>query len=168
MVQKQVMSGELFKKTTLIFGCGNILLGDDGFGPAVVERLHAAYGDHLPPEAEALDVGTSIREILFDLILSPVKPKQLIILDAVQQSGRAPGEVFEIGVDDLPAVKIHDFSLHQFPTVNLLQELKEHTDLDIRIIAVQVRDIPEEVRPGLSPPVAQAVDLACQKILALL
>lgn len=162
------MAGELTKKSTLIFGCGNILLGDDGFGPAVVERLNTAYRDRLPPEAEALDVGTSIREILFDLILSPDKPQRLIILDAVDQPGRTPGEIFAIGVEDIPAVKVHDFSLHQFPTVNMLQELKEHTNLDIRIIAVQIKEIPEQVQPGLSPPVAQAVDQACRAVLELL
>jgi coenzyme F420 hydrogenase subunit delta len=158
----------VLQKSTLIFGCGNTLLGDDGFGPAVVERLQAAYKDRLPPEAEALDVGTSIREILFDLILSPERPQRLIILDAVDQEGRSPGEVFEIGVDDLPAVKVHDFSLHQFPTVNMLKELKEHTRMEVRILVVQVKEIPEEVRPGLSPPVARAVDRACLSVLEMI
>ena len=26
-------------KNVLVFGCGNILLGDDGFGPRVIEEL---------------------------------------------------------------------------------------------------------------------------------
>lgn len=158
---------ELFSKTTLICGCGNTLLGDDGFGPAVVERLNSVYAHRLPADAAALDVGTSIRELLFDMILSPVKPRRLIIVDAVDQPGRRPGEIFELRVEDIPAVKVHDFSLHQFPTVNLLQELTEHTGVEVHLVAVQIEEIPPEVRPGLSPPVAQAVERACEAVLDL-
>ena len=31
---------EMFEKRVLIFGCGSILWGDDGFGPAVIECLN--------------------------------------------------------------------------------------------------------------------------------
>ena len=58
----------IFEKSILIFGCGNILWGDDGFGPAVIAHLKEHY--LLPDDVLALDVGTSIRDILFDLILS--------------------------------------------------------------------------------------------------
>ena len=50
-------------KSILIFGCGNTLWGDDGFGPAVIEHLHRHY--QLP---EDVIVGTSIRDLLFDLV----------------------------------------------------------------------------------------------------
>ena len=33
------MFQELETKRVLILGCGNVLMGDDGFGPAVVEQL---------------------------------------------------------------------------------------------------------------------------------
>ena len=45
--------------STLIFGCGNTLMGDDGFGPAVVEKLNA--GSRLPESVEAIDAMTGIR-----------------------------------------------------------------------------------------------------------
>lgn len=157
------MLSEIIQKSTLIFGCGNILLGDDGFGPAVIKHLKENYA--LPEEVLALDVGTSIREILFDLILSDKKPKKIIIVDAVTHPGRTPGEVFEIGVEDIPTQKSADFSLHQFPTVNMLKELKEHTGIEITIIVAQVEEIPEELREGLSLALAAAMDKACQRIL---
>jgi coenzyme F420 hydrogenase subunit delta len=56
---------EMFEKSILIFGCGNILWGDDGFGPAVIQCLNEQY--RLPADVLALDVGTSIRDLLFDL-----------------------------------------------------------------------------------------------------
>jgi len=158
------MTSQMFEKRVLIFGCGNLLWGDDGFGPAVVQRLKETHP--LPPDVLALDVGTSIREILFDLALSETKPQKLIIVDAVDYPERRPGEVFEIPVEGIPAAKTADFSLHQFPTVNLLQEIKDHTGIHIKIIVGQVQEIPEEVKPGLSDTLQGAVAAACERIMA--
>jgi coenzyme F420 hydrogenase subunit delta len=86
----------------------------------------------------------------------------------VDYPDRQPGEVFEIPVAGIPAKKTADFSLHQFPTVNLLQELHNHTEVEIHIVVAQVRELPEEVRPGLSPEVAGAIKDACARILHIL
>jgi len=158
------MTMTMFEKNILIFGCGSILWGDDGFGPAVIDCLNQKY--HLPADVLALDVGTSIRDILFDLILSEQKPRQLFIIDAVGYPDRQPGEVFEIPVEGIPETKVSDFSLHQFPTVNMLQELKEHSGIKVKIIVGQTESIPEEVRPGLSAAMQGAVVVACEKIMA--
>jgi coenzyme F420 hydrogenase subunit delta len=158
------MISELFKKSVLIFGCGNILWGDDGFGPAVIQALTERY--QLPADVMALDVGTGIRDILFDLTLSEKKPKKIFIIDAVEYPDRQPGEVFEIPVEGIPAKKTSDFSLHQFPTVNLLHELKKYSQIDIKVLVAQIDAIPEEVQPGLSPVMTRAVDTACQRLLA--
>lgn len=160
------MIGHKFAKRVLICGCGNILFGDDGFGPAVAKYLLENYP--LPEDVLVLDVGTSIRDLLFDLVLSDRKPQKIIIIDAVEHQDRQPGEVFEIPVDAIPPKKTADFSLHQFPTVNLLQELQEHTRLEIHIIVAQVQELPEEVRPGLSPAVAGAIKEAAAQILHIL
>jgi coenzyme F420 hydrogenase subunit delta len=154
---------DIFDKAVLIFGCGNILWGDDGFGPAVIERLQKDYS--LPENVLAQDVGTGIRDILFDLILSEKKPEQLIIIDAVEYPDRRPGEVFEIPVEGIPEEKTHDFSLHQFPTVNMLQELKDHGAIKVKVIAAQSGVLPEEVRPGLSEAMQEAVIAACEKVM---
>ncbi len=65
----------------------------------------------------------------------------------------------------IPEKKISDFSLHQFPTVNMLAELQETSGLQVKIIVAQTTALPEEVRPGLSEPVQRAVALACEKII---
>jgi coenzyme F420 hydrogenase subunit delta len=158
-----IMISDLFKKPILIFGCGNILWGDDGFGPAVIQRLKDYQ---VPDDVLAMDVGTSIRDILFDIVLSDEKPKKIYIIDAVEYPDRKPGEVFEIPVEGIPDKKTSDFSLHQFPTVNMLQELKEHSQIDIKIIVAQVESMPEEVTPGLSAVMVQAVDATCQRLVA--
>jgi len=158
------MISELFKKSVLIFGCGNILWGDDGFGPAVIARLKEHY--QLPDDVLALDVGTSIRDTLFDLVLSDKKPKKIFIIDAVEYPDRKPGEVFEIPVEGIPDKKTSDFSLHQFPTVNMLQELKEHSPIEVKILVAQVEYMPEEVTPGLSAVMVEAVEATCQRLMA--
>lgn len=158
------MTSGMFEKSVLIFGCGNILYGDDGFGPAVIEHLQ--HHHQLPEDVLALDVGTSIRDLLFDLILSEKKPGQLIIVDAVDYPDHRPGEVFEIPVEGIPEKKLSDFSLHQFPTVNMLAELQKGSGMQVKIIVAQTEALPEEVRPGLSKPVQRAVALAGEKIMA--
>lgn len=155
------------KDATMIFGCGNIIMGDDGFGPTVIELLHKNY--ELPDDVQAIDVGTGLREYLFDYLLAEeIRPKSIIIVDAVDFPDHGPGDVFEIRSSEIPAKKIHDFSLHQFPTVNLLQELEEHTGIKVLILAAQVEFIPDEIAPGLTPAVSKAVSETCEKISQIL
>lgn len=153
----------LFEKPILVFGCGNILFGDDGFGPAVVEHLKKHY--LLPEDVLAMDVGTSIRDTLFDLALSEKKPKKIIVVDAVDYPDRRPGEIFEIPVEGIPGKKTADFSLHQFPTINILQELKDHTGIEITVLVAQTDTLPETIQPGLSKAMEDAVVEACELIL---
>jgi coenzyme F420 hydrogenase subunit delta len=152
---------------TMVFGCGNVIMGDDGFGPAVVDELNGRYD--LPGNIQAVDVGTCVREYLFDYLLTEEgRPGKIIILDAVDFPDRSPGDVFSILPAQIPAKKIHDFSLHQFPTVNLLQELEQHTGIEVLILAAQIEHIPEEIAPGLSPAMVKAVTDACEKISQIL
>ncbi|MCK5560753.1 MAG: hydrogenase maturation protease [Thermoplasmata archaeon] len=142
----------------LILGCGNVLFGDDGFGPEVANALLDKdlqfsannNGNNHQSQVVVMNVGTSVRKILFNITLSEIKPHKIWIVDAVDK-GREPGEIFEISVDDMPEIKIDDFSLHQLPTSNLLKELKDLCKVDITVLACQVEYIPEVIEPGLSP-----------------
>lgn len=151
---------DIFTKPVLVFGCGNILIGDDGFGPSVIDHLLAHFD--LPADVAALDVGTGIRDVLFDLALMPTKPRVIFIVDAVFESGKRPGELFEIDTRGLPANKTNDFSLHMFPSVNLLDDLQERSGVRIRVLAVQAEAMPDGIRQGLSSSVSAAVPLACR------
>lgn len=150
----------------IIYGCGNIYLGDDGFGPAVIDALNTR--GFLPKKALAIDAGTSIRDQLFDFLLSEeLRPRQIIIVDSIDRDDRKPGEVFTIEPGSIPAKKLHDFSLHQFPTVNMLQELQEYTNVKVSIVVAQIKEPAQEVCEGLSPEVQLAVPTACSTILDL-
>jgi coenzyme F420 hydrogenase subunit delta len=154
---------DMHKSDTVVFGCGNVLMGDDGFGPGVIEYLEQHHV--LPKGVMALDVGTSIRDLLFDLLLSPLKPRRIFIVDAVSESGRQPGDIFELPLRQIPQCKVNDFSVHQFPSLNLLQELNDGGGVEVRILAAQTGYIPDEVQSGLSSAVQAAIPKACDWIL---
>jgi coenzyme F420 hydrogenase subunit delta len=157
---------ELLSKRTLILGCGNVLMGDDGFGPAVIKRLEQKH--QLPDDAHAEDVGTSVRDILFNITLLDRRPERIIIIDATDKPGREPGEVFEIPLDEISDKKIVDYSFHQFPTTNLLKEIRDRCGIEVAIVAAQTAAKLEEVKPGLSPPMRAAVGRAAERVMELL
>jgi coenzyme F420 hydrogenase subunit delta len=149
------------RKKIMIAGCGNKLFGDDGFGPEVVEYLIKHYS--IPENIYLMDVGTGIRKILFTLTLSEARPEIIVIIDAVDKE-RKPGEIFEISLDEIPEEKIDDFSIHQVPSSNLLKELQDLCSVKVRVMACQVKTIPETILSGLSEPVKKAVPLMAEKI----
>jgi coenzyme F420 hydrogenase subunit delta len=151
-----------YRKPILILGCGNILFGDDGFGPQVVEYLENNYS--IPGNVEVINAGCSVRNILFDVVLSPKKPDKIIIIDALDV-GKIPGEVFEIKIEDIPEKKIDDFSMHQLPTSNLLKELKDQCKVYIKIFSCQVENIPESVFIGISKVLLDSIPRVCKLIM---
>jgi len=138
-----------------------MLFGDDGFGPEVVEYLSDHY--NIPENICLLDVGTGIRKILFNISISEVRPEIIVVIDAVDK-GRKSGDIFDISLDEVPIEKIDDFSMHQVPSSNLLKELQDLCSVKVRIMACQIKTIPESVQPGLSEPVKKAVPLMAQRI----
>jgi coenzyme F420 hydrogenase subunit delta len=156
---------DYWNKEILVLGCGNVLFGDDGFGPEVVEYLQENY--KIPPEVGVINAGLGVREILFNVILYDKRPQRIIVVDAFDV-GMVPGEVFELDISEIPEKKIDDFSMHQLPTTNLLRELKSMCGVDVRIISVQIQDIPDEVAPGLSKVVEDSIPAACEKIISAL
>ena len=155
------MGPEWYDKSVLILGCGNVLLEDDGFGPAVAQQLQRDFT--IPSDVCVLDTGTSVREILFDTILSDKKPSKIVIIDAMD-CGLKPGELFNMDIDSYPKVKLDDFSLHQVPTSNLLRELRDLCGIEIVVVACQVAGACDSVNPGLSEPVNKAVEQAVELI----
>jgi coenzyme F420 hydrogenase subunit delta len=147
---------------TLVLGCGNELFGDDGFGPAVARRL-CEMAD-APQGLCAMDVGTAVRQVLLDVLLGPMRPPRIVVVDAVDLP-REPGEVWCIEASELPEVKLDDFSMHQLPTSNMLRELNDLGGVDVTCVVAQVSSFPEQVQPGLSEPVQNAVDRAVELIL---
>ncbi len=149
------------RSRVLILGCGNVLFGDDGFGPAVIEHLTENYA--VPGEVCALDVGTGVRDLLCTVALSPVRPRRVVVVDAAD-IGREPGQMTLAPIEDVVATKAGSFSLHELPTTSLLRELKECCQVDVLLVSVQPESIPETVKPGLSRRLRCAVAPVCDYI----
>jgi coenzyme F420 hydrogenase subunit delta len=150
---------------TLVLGCGNTLLGDDGFGPAVIETLKKKYD--LPPEVHAEDVGTSVGEILFDIAVSEKRPAHIVLVDTIDREGRSYGEVFEVDPNDLSEKDITSYSLHQAPTSNLLREIQKLCGIRVTVIAAQMPEAPERLTMELSENMKKAVSVAAQTVYEL-
>lgn len=156
------MAPDYCRARTLVLGVGNPLIGDDGFGPAVARWLLSETA--LPEGILVLDVGTSTQNILFNILLSQTRPERIIIVDAFD-AGRPPGEVFEVEIEQVPVNKSGDFSVHLFPSMNMLKELRDECGMEVVIISAQAEWIPEQVQEGLSPRLAAAVPLAARMVL---
>ncbi len=156
------MESWIYKKPILIFGCGNTLFGNDGFGPETVRFLNSHFS--LPEDVLAMDVGTGIRDFVFDLLLLEKKPDKVIIIDAVTMENSVQGEIFWLDPGSAPKRKMADFSLHQSPSSNLLTQLKDQ-GVDVKILALQTDWIPNEINPGLCPEARKAIPDACDWIM---
>lgn len=152
---------EFCRKRILILGCGNVLLGDDGFGPRVIAHLTEHY--RLPDDVCAMDAGTAVRNILFTLALSDARPEEVVIVDAVDR-GEEPGRILELPIEAIPLQKRDDFSMHQAPSSNLLRELRDQCGVQVSVLACDVGAINPTVQVGLSERVQRAVSLVCEKI----
>jgi len=67
---------EFCSKPVLILGIGNVFFGDDGFGCALTEYLETHFD--VPGSVCLLDAGTGVRNLLFTICLSPVRPRRLL------------------------------------------------------------------------------------------
>ena len=145
----------------LVLGAGNPFMGDDGFGPAVAEKLLAG------PQMAGIYVvnaGTGSRGMIFNMVTGPSRPRAIIIVDALD-AGKRPGELFWVDIEDLSLEKAEDFSLHMTPASNMLLRLKE-MGVEIRVLACQPKNLPEVMTEGLSPEVAAAIGPAAEMVLA--
>ena len=144
-----------------IVGVGNSLMGDDGVGPAVIERL----GRRGTTDGVVLhDAGLAVSDVLG--LLDPSDP--LIVIDAVRAGGR-PGQVhrFRLNVFDLDgeplagAVSLHELSV--VPALGI-EVLTGRIFGDVTVFGVE----PGVVAwgEGLSPAVADAVEHLVDEILA--
>jgi len=155
---------EYLKKRVLILGVGNMLFGDDGFGPATVDYM--LKNCKIPDDVYVMDAGISAGELLFTIALSQERPKKIIVIDAVDLKKRH-GEIFEISIDELPENKTSDFSLHLFPSTNLLKEIRDQLGVKVTILACQAGKIPKLVSPGLSKPIQKSIPKAAKVALEL-
>lgn len=97
----------------LVLGLGNVLLADDGVGPAALARLERDY--QIPPEVRLVEGGTLGLSLLAEL----AEAEHVILVDAVATDA-APGSLVRLdGADVIDAVRDR-LSVHQVGVADLL------------------------------------------------
>ncbi|GAB4287938.1 MAG: HyaD/HybD family hydrogenase maturation endopeptidase [Coriobacteriia bacterium] len=147
----------------LVLGIGNPLMLDEGVGVRVVEELDRLY--QLPSSVNVVDAGT------MGLGMMPLFKgiDAMIIVDAVEGTGYAPGTVVRLSPDDFaPNQILH--SLHDVKFVDVLQSCAlVGIEPEAECIGIQVESIsPVDLTIGLSEPVQAALPRALAAVLTLL
>jgi hydrogenase maturation protease len=151
----------------LVAGIGNIFLGDDAFGVEVVKRLVA---QNLPQGVEVVDFGINGLDLTYALLDGYAA---VILVDAIPR-GQAPGTLYVIEpepedecADESSDVLIETHSLNPAKVLRIVRRLGSRLD---RLLLVGCEPSPldaDDMREGLSDPVAAAVDGGAKIILEL-
>ena len=149
--------------TISVLGVGNVLMRDEGIGPAVIAYLNDRYS--FGEGVRVVDCAT------MGLALLPYfrDSDHIIVVDAVDGTGFPPGTVMRFSPDDI-ARHPGNHTAHSiaFPDV-----LDAATMLGYEVtghcVGVQVADMhPEVFDMGLTPEVAAAVPAAAREVISLL
>lgn len=159
---------EYLEKETLILGCGNILLADDGFGFAVVQHLNEMKPTTPILNSEKIgiiDAGTGASHFILSLIDEESKIKKVIIADIIDY-GLSPGELTRLYPEDLPKIPKYHIDAHDMPLAGMLNDVHEKYGIDIVVIGCQYKHLSgPDVCVELSEEVTAAVDKAAQMVL---
>jgi hydrogenase maturation protease len=138
----------------LVAGVGNVLRGDDGFGPAVVARL-----DDLPPGVETVETGIGGVALLQELLAGC---DGFVLIDAVDR-GAAPGTLFELAPEVGEAVHVADVHLANPDRVLSMARTMGALPDRVRIVGCQPAEV-DELGQGLSPVVERTLDVAAAMV----
>jgi hydrogenase maturation protease len=161
-------------KTTLVIGLGNPILGDDGVGWIVADKVQAALSNpkstiHNPQSIEvdcASLGGLSLMERL-------TGSERVILVDAIFTGMQPVGTVSLFLLDELPdlsaghSASAHDTSLRNALHVGRDMQVPLPDDENVNIITIEAEGV-YDFSQELSPAVAAAVPVALQKVLDLL
>ena len=149
-----------------VIGLGNVLMGDDGFGPYVVQLLDAWY--EWPDEAQVVEMGTQ------GLDLTPyVRGAEALVVASSVHRGIVPGalhrlERAEVMDRDLPR---REPSLRNSPyepgvrDLLLTLEFTGGAPRDVWVVGATPRTV--ELTGGLSDAVRPALPAAVEEVLRI-
>ncbi|MBK7368232.1 MAG: hydrogenase maturation protease [Candidatus Eisenbacteria bacterium] len=152
--------GEHPAPRVVVVGLGNVLMGDDAFGPYVARVLQARY--EFPPEVSVQDLGTPG----WDLTPHIAGAEWLVFIDTVGSTSPA-GTVKRYRRDEIlknpppPRVSPHDPGLKE-----TLLTLEFAGRAPREVLLVGVVPVDTEMRVGLREPVMAAVDTVVADVIA--
>ena len=150
---------------TLIIGLGNPILGDDGVGWKVVEKLSSVVSHQSSVEIDTAALGgLSLMERLIGY-------ERVIIVDSMETGQSPVGSVSVFPLASLPdPMAGHSASAHDATLITALrtaEQLGADIPKQVDIVAIEAKNV-YDFSEELSPPVAAAVPLAVIKVMELL
>lgn len=132
-----------YNHENLIVGCGNILYGDDGFGPEVVSYIKE-NNIEFPGDTCVIDGATSAPHYIFTL--PQEKWKNIIVVDIASLNQKA-GTIKVLNLDQVHEEERY-MDVHGLSATYPLHDLKDN--INIKIVAIQPEHVPDEMEIGLS------------------
>jgi len=151
-----IMKKKTNKKRIKVIGLGNPLVGDDGVGVAVINKLKQKS---LPEDVEVIDVGCDPLAILEHL-----NCKKVIVVDAVKM-GKKAGAVIKFTPDDVDIIDdSKNFSLHGIGLGYALKLARKfNKEIDVKIVGIEPFDV--KVGNDISEKVLRVIPKAVNSIL---
>lgn len=141
----------------LIVGFGNILMGDDGAGIHLIQKMEKYP---LPAQVELLDGGVNS----FAALAALQEASLAILIDTMKGGGEA-GDIYRLTQDQIGSQPCGQrLSLHDFSLMESLQLAKQMGALP-PVIIYGIEPASVELMMGLSTPVEKAVEVVITKIL---
>ena len=157
---------------TLIIGLGNPILGDDGVGWRVIEKLSAQCGVPLGEEGQMLNA----KRLTFDcaslgglsLMERMVGYQRAILVDSMETGQSPEGSVQVIPLESLPNPSAgHSASAHDTSLITALatgRKMGLELPESVQVVAVEAKNV-YDFSEELSPRIALAVPVAVQAVL---
>jgi hydrogenase 3 maturation protease len=135
----------------VLVGIGNLLRGDDAFGPRLIERIQGKI------RAVCIDAGSAPENYSGKIVKE--NPDTIVLVDAVHLD-QTPGECALLRKSDI--VKT-GFTTHDMSPSLFIDHLESRTQADIYLLGVQ----PETLSMGadLSEPVKRTLDKLAADLL---
>jgi hydrogenase maturation protease len=144
----------------LIAAAGNVFMGDDGFGPRVIQKLGA---ERLPDGVKSVDFGVRGMQLLYELSNGW---DAAILVDTVARGG-APGTLYVLEPGDFPAAAVDGHDMHPARALSLMETVGTPPK-KVRVVGCEPEHVPtDELAFGLSAPVENAVSDAVQLVRTL-
>jgi len=137
------------RRDTLL-GLGNPLLGDDGLGEHLLERLRAQWT--LPPELEVVPGGNAG----LDLLPVVEDARRLLLVDAID-AGLAPGRLVVLEDDAIPTALGRAVSPHHVGIAQVLALARVRERLPEQVVALGLQPGPPREEIRLGPEVSAAL-----------
>jgi len=135
----------------VIIGIGNMLRGDDGFGPRLIEKIKGKL------DAVCIDAGTAPENYIGKIV--KLKPDTVLIID-VAGLDLQPGEYDILKKEDIlkSGFTTHDISPHMF-----IEFLEDQTKAEIFMLGVQPKEV--SFGAGMSREVKEALDKIAELLI---